>query len=195
MNESSLTHSNETKTPDKVYDMWDPAAAAAKQRAVRLCSKLNALPLEAADERLAVMQELFGSVGEHPSILPGFHCDDGSNIRFGNQFLANYNVTILDRAAVTIGDCVMLAPNVVITTASHPMDPQGRRKHLGIAKPVTIGNDVWVGANAVILSGIKIGNNVVVAAGAVVTKDVPDNTLVAGVPARVIRELKLPRCQ
>lgn len=189
MAEPTLTHPNVLESPEMVYDMWDPSAAAAKQRAVRLCSHLNALPLEATVERQVVMQELFGSIGEHPSILPGFHCDVGSNIRVGCQFLANYNVTILDRAAVTIGDCVMLAPNVVITTASHPLDPQGRRKHLGIARPVTIGNDVWIGANAVILSGIQIGNNVVVAAGAVVTKNVPDNTLVAGVPARIVREL------
>ena len=169
--------------------MWDAAEAADKKRAIRLCEKLNALLPEAEEERMEIMEELFGSIGEHPSIMPGFHCDTGKNIRIGKNFLANYNVCIIDRAPIVIGDTAMLAPNVVITTVNHPMDAEGRRKHLGIAKPVTIGNDVWIGANAVILPGVTIGNNVVVAAGAVVNKDVPDNTLVAGVPARRIRSL------
>ena len=174
---------------ERIYDMWDAAEAADKKRAIRLCEKLNALLPEAEEERLAIMKELFGSIGEHPSIMPGFHCDTGKNIQIGKNFLANYNVSILDRAPVVIGDTVMLAPNVVITTANHPLDAEGRRKHLGIAKPVTIGNDVWIGANAVILPGVTIGNNVVVAAGAVVREDIPDNTLVAGVPARRIKSL------
>ena len=84
----------------------------------------------------------------------------------------------------------MIGPNTLISTVNHPMNPEGRRKHHGIAKPVVIGNDVWLGGNVVIVPGVTIGNNVVVAAGAVVTKDVPDNTLVGGVPARVIRKLE-----
>lgn len=173
----------------RVYNMWDPAAKNEKRNAAVLCAELNALPLEKEAERLSVMHKLFGSIGEHPSIFPGFHCDVGTNIRIGNLFLANYNVTIIDRTFVTIGDCVMLAPNVVITTVNHPLDPQKRREHIGVAEPITIGNDVWIGANAVILPGVTIGNNVVIAAGAVVTKDIPDNTLAAGVPARPIRNL------
>ena len=174
---------------EQIYDMRDPIKAADKKRAITLCGRLNALPPEAEKERLSLMKELFGKIGEHPNIMPGFHCDTGKNIRIGKDFLANYHVCILDRAPVVIGDTVMLAPNVVITTSNHPMDAEGRRNQLGIAKPVTIGNDVWIGANAVILPGVTIGNNVVVAAGAVVNKDIPDNTLVAGVPARRIRSL------
>ena len=174
---------------EQIYDMRDPIKAADKKRAITLCGRLNALPPEAEKERLSLMKELFGKIGEHPNIMPGFQCDTGKNIRIGKDFLANYHVCILDRAPVVIGDTVMLAPNVVITTSNHPMDAEGRRNQLGIAKPVTIGNDVWIGANAVILPGVTIGNNVVVAAGAVVNKDIPDNTLVAGVPARRIRSL------
>ena len=107
-----------------------------------------------------------------------------------SNFLANYHVTILDVAPVLMGSNVMIGPNTLISTVNHPMTPVGRRRHLGIAKPVRIGNDVWLGGNVTILPGVSIGNNVVVAAGAVVTKDVPDNTLVGGVPARKIRTLE-----
>ena len=104
-------------------------------------------------------------------------------------FLTNYNLTILDIAKVTIGDHVMIGPNVDIYTVNHPLDKEGRRHYHATALPVTIGNDVWIGGKATILPGVTIGDNVVVAAGAVETKDVPANTIVAGVPARVIKEL------
>ena len=120
-------------------------------------------------------------------VLPVFNCDNGKNIHVGDYFLANYNVTILDIREVTIGNNVMIAPNTLITTVNHPLNPMGRRKHLCIAKPVKIGNDVWIGANVVILPGVTIGNNVVIAAGAVVTKDIPDNVLVGGIPAKIIK--------
>mgnify|MGYP002801850995 FL=1 len=108
----------------------------------------------------------------------------------GEEFLVNYNVTILDIAPVSIGDYVMIGPNTLITTVNHPISPKKRRRHLGQAKPVVIGNDVWIGGGCTILPGVTIGNNVVVAAGAVVTKDVPDNCIVGGVPAKIIREIE-----
>ena len=98
-------------------------------------------------------------------------------------------MTILDILEVRCGNDVWIGPNTLITTIGHPLNPAGRRKHLGTAKPVTIGNDVWIGGNVTILPGVNIGNNVVVAAGAVVTKDVPDNSLVGGIPAKLIKEL------
>ena len=108
----------------------------------------------------------------------------------GDDFLANYNVTILDVDEVRIGNHVMIGPNTLISTVNHPLTPMGRRKHLSLIKPVTIGNDVWIGGNVTILPGVTIGSNVVVAAGAVVTKDGPDNTLVGGVPAKFIKTLE-----
>ncbi len=108
----------------------------------------------------------------------------------GDRFLANYNVTILDIAPVHIGNDCMIGPGTCIITVNHPLSPKGRRNHLGIAKPITIGNDVWIGANCTILPGVTIGNNVVIAAGAVVTKDVPDNCVVGGVPAKIMKEIE-----
>ena len=173
----------------EIYDMKDPVKAKEKQRALTLCEKLNALSITQNEERLSVIMELFDQIGANPVIYPGFHCDNGKNIRIGHNVFINYNVSIMDRGRVTIGDYVLLAPNVVITTSNHPLDLKMRREWLGYAAPVTIGDDVWIGANAVILPGVTIGNNVVVAAGAVVTKDVPSNTMVAGVPAKRIRDI------
>ena len=172
------------------YDFWDPEVNTRKMNAIDGCRKLNAC--DPADEAAVfrVLQSFFGSVGEHSSVLPGFTCDNGKNIHVGRNFLANYNVTILDCGPVYIGDYVMIGPNTMISTVNHPMTPMGRRKHLGIARPVTIGSDVWIGGNVTILPGVTIGSNVIVAAGAIVTKDVPDNTLVSGVPAKAIRTLE-----
>lgn len=172
------------------YDFWDPEVAARKFHAVEGTAKLNAIPMTAREEREAAIRELFGSVGEIPEVLPTFSCDNGKNIHVGKNFLANYNVTILDIAPVYIGDYVMIGPGCMISTVNHPMTPAGRRKHLGIAEPVHIGDDVWFGGNVVVVPGVTIGNNVIVAAGAVVTKDVPDNVLVAGVPAKVVKKLE-----
>ena len=171
------------------YDFTDAEVDGLKLHAVKFCQKLNAVDVTDYETREKIIRELFGSVGENPVVLPVFNCDNGKNIHVGNNFLANYNVTILDIREVFIGNDVMIAPNVLITTVNHPLNPAGRRKHLGIAKPVKIGNDVWIGANVTILPGVEIGNNVVIAAGAVVTKNIPDNSLVGGVPAKLIKNI------
>lgn len=172
------------------YDFWDDEVDARKLNAVLGCQKLNAISVLDYDAREAAIRDLFGEAGENPSVLPVFNCDYGKNIHVGKNFLANYNVTILDIAPVHIGDHVMIGPNTLITTVGHPLSPSGRRRHLGIAKSVTIGSDVWIGGNVTILPGVTIGNNVVIAAGAVVTKDLPDNCVAGGVPARVIKEIE-----
>lgn len=172
------------------YDFWDAGVNGRKLRAIRLCRELNAMPMDDESAREPLIRELLGSAGDDPSIGTGFNCDYGLNIHVGKNFLTNYNVTILDIAPVHIGDYVMIGPNTMICTVGHPMSPMGRRKHLGQAKPITIGDDVWIGGGCTILPGVTIGNNVIVAAGAVVTKDVPDNSLVGGVPAKVIKKLE-----
>ena len=172
------------------YDFWDEEVNARKLHAIEGCQRLNSIDTRDEEARETAIRALFGSVGENPVVLPVFNCDDGRNIHVGENFLANYNVTILDIAPVHIGDYVMIGPNTLITTVNHPISPKGRRNHLGQAKPVTIGNDVWTGGNVTVLPGVTIGNNVVVAAGAVVTKDIPDNCIAGGVPAKVIREIE-----
>ena len=169
---------------------WNEEVNARKLHAVKGCAKLNQADQTDSGAVEAAIRELFGSAGKDPSILPGFACDNGKNIHEGEEFLVNYNVTILDIAPVSIGDYVMIGPNTLITTVNHPISPKKRRRHLGQAKPVVIGNDVWIGGGCTILPGVTIGNNVVVAAGSVVTKDVPDNCIVGGVPAKIIREIE-----
>ena len=188
-NDSSSMSEVEKLDAGLVYDFWDSGVVARKVEAVKRYDRLNAIPLLDVEARDAAIRELFGSVGANPVVMPIFNCDNGKNIHVGDEFLANYNVTILDIAPVTMGDHVMIAPNVVITTVNHPISPADRRKHLASAKPVCIGDDVWIGSNVTILPGVTIGNNVIVAAGAVVNKDVPDNVLIGGVPARVIKSI------
>jgi len=169
------------------YD--DAEVDALKKAAIIWTMEYNAIhPLD-FEAQAKCLKEYLGSMGEKVWIAKTFNCDNGKNIHIGNNFTGNYNLTILDIREVYIGDNVMIGPGTMITTVGHPLTPMGRRQHLGIAKPVRIGNDVWIGGNVTILPGVTIGNNVVVAAGAVVTKDIPDNTLVGGVPAKKIKDL------
>lgn len=170
------------------YD--DPEVDARKENAILQCKKYNAIDDTDYEAQYAQLKEMLGAVGEKVWIAKMFNCDNGKNIFIGDNFTGNYNLTILDIRKVTIGDNVMIGPGCLISTVNHPTSPMGRRKHLGIAKPVTIGNDVWLGGNVTVLPGVTIGNNVIVAAGAVVTKDVPDNCIVGGVPAKLIREIE-----
>ncbi len=171
----------------KTYRMDDPEIVQIHHRAAALCQQFNAMGITEEEERDKVLHLLFGSAGKNLSIKPGFFCDMGVNLRVGDDFLTNYNVTILDMAPVTIGNNVWLGPSVGIFAVAHPMDAAGRKAKLGIAKPITLGDNVWVGGNASILMGVNIGNNVIIGAGSVVTRDIPDNAVAVGNPARVVR--------
>lgn len=172
------------------YSYADPELIARKGRAIEMCAEYNAIKgTDYAVQYDYLKNMMLGSVGERVWIAQPFCCDCGKNIHIGSDFTGNFNLTILDIREVYIGDHVMIGPNTLITTVNHPLDPLKRRKYMATAEPVTIGNDVWIGGNVTILPGVKIGNNVVVGAGAVVTKDIPDNSLALGVPARVVREI------
>lgn len=169
------------------YRIDDAEIAEIQTRAIALCQQFNALPITAEQERDNLLRQLLGTAGRNLSIKPGFLCDMGINIHVGNDFLTNYNVTILDMAPVHIGDNVWIGPNVGLFAVAHPMEAAGRKQLLGIAKPITIGDNVWIGGNSVVLMGVTIGRNAVIGAGSVVTHDIPDNAVAVGNPARVIR--------
>ena len=172
------------------YSFYDDEVNERKVNAARLCAELNAIPQSNEDAIEEKLKELFGRSGKSLWCGPNFQCDCGYNIEVGSYFICNMNAVILDEAKVTIGDYCMIGPNTMISTVNHPLSPLKRRNHMAVASPVSIGNDVWIGGNVTILPGVHIGSNVVIGAGAVVTKDIPDNCVAAGNPARVIRQIE-----
>lgn len=151
--------------------------------------KFNDLMPDRIEDQQSILRALLGSCPRQFHINQPFRCDYGCNIRIGENFFANFNLTILDEALVTIGRNVFIGPNVSIYTACHPLGAALRATGAEWAEPVTIGDDVWIGGNAVILPGVTIGNKCVIGAGAVVTKDVPAQHVAAGNPARIIRRI------
>lgn len=175
----------------QLYSAVDPELLQELNAVKNIIHRYNALPPSAAAERLAILQHLLGGIGDDALIInQPFYCDYGKQIRLGKRFFANFNLTVLDEAPVTIGDDCFIGPNVSIYTACHSTDPVERNNRREWAEPVVIGNNVWIGGSVTILPGVTIGNNVTVGAGAVVTRDVPDNVVVAGNPAKVIRHIK-----
>ncbi len=140
-------------------------------------------------ERQAFMKTFFKNMGESVTIKGNFNCDYGRHISIGDGVIINCNVTILDTNYVTLGKDVFIAPGVVISAATHPLDAERRVSRYFQSHPIVIKDRAWIGANATILTGVTIGENAVVAAGSVVTEDVPANCLVGGVPAQVIKEI------
>lgn len=159
-----------------------------QMNARRLTQKLNTIDRSDFDGIAAIVKELFGK-SEGAFVNPPFYCDYGFHIEVGKNFFANYNCTILDVAKVKIGDNCQMAPNVAIYTAGHPVHPAARNSAYEYGIEVTIGDNVWIGGNTVILPGVHIGDNVVIGGGSVVTKDIPDWSIVAGNPCKVIRKI------
>lgn len=154
----------------------------------KILQKLNFMDRSDFEGVQEVVKELLGS-SEGAVINPPFYCDYGSHIHVGKNFFANYNCTIIDVAKVIIGDYCQMAPNVAIYTAGHPVYPDTRNSGYEYGKEVRIGNNVWIGGNTVICPGVTVGNNCVIGAGSVVTRDIPDWTVAAGNPCRVIRSI------
>lgn len=150
--------------------------------------KLNFMDRSDFDGIAEVVKELFGK-SDRAFVNPPFYCDYGTNIQVGKNFFANYNCMIIDVARVRIGDNCQMAPNVAIYTAGHPIHPVSRNSMYEYGKEVTIGDNVWIGGNTVICPGVHIGDNVVIGTGSVVTKDIPDWTVAAGNPCRVLRQI------
>ncbi|MCS3430471.1 galactoside O-acetyltransferase [Klebsiella sp. BIGb0407] len=141
------------------------------------------------EKRTKLVGEMFGTVGKHAWIEPPVYFSYGSNIHIGDNFYANFNLTVVDDYIVTIGDNVLIAPNVTISVTGHPVHHELRKSGEMFSFPVTIENNVWIGSQVVINPGVTIGENSVIGAGSVVTKNVPPNVVAAGVPCKVIRDI------
>ncbi len=168
---------------------YNPVYEAEIRKGKEKCYRYNALSPNDTEEQREILSSLLGKMGEEVIIVPPFWCDFGYNIEVGSRFYANHNFIVQDGAKVTFGDNVFIAPNCTITTAEHAIDPQMRAEGTEISKPVTVGNNVWIGVGATVLAGVTIGDNSVIGAGSVVTKDIPANVVAVGVPCRVLREI------
>ena len=166
----------------------DESVMEQQKRARRLTQKLNTMDTSDFEKLAEVVKELLGK-SKNATINPPFYCDYGNHIEVGKNFFANYNCTILDVGKVTIGDNCFIAPNVAIYTAGHPIHPETRNTLYEYGIEVKIGDNVWIGGNSVICPGVTVGSNVVIGAGSVVTKDIPDWSVAAGNPCRVIRKI------
>jgi maltose O-acetyltransferase len=167
----------------QLYRASDPELVAAHLRAQELLARYNASAPSVAAEREALLRELFGALGDAPIVKPRFACDYGF-IRAGRNLFVNYDCVFLDCAPIDIGDDVQIGPAVQLYTATHPLDPAVRRSGLEAARPVRIGDNVWIGGGAIVLPGVTIGDDAVIGAGSVVTRDVPAGKVVVGNPAR-----------
>jgi galactoside O-acetyltransferase len=154
-----------------------------------LCYEFNQIRPSDREAQSKLLSQIFGKAGKHVYINAPFWCDYGYNTSVGDYFFANRNCQILDGGKVTFGDHVFIAPNCLFTTAEHALDAQQRNEGLEVALPITIGNNVWIGAGVTVLGGVTIGDNTVIGAGSVVTKSIPSNVIAVGVPCRVQREI------
>ena len=166
----------------------DAAIMEQQKESRRILQRLNFADRSDFEQIAAIVRELLGK-SEGAFINPPFYCDYGFNIEVGKNFFANYNCTIINVAKLKIGDNCQMPPNVAIYTAGHPVHPESRNTAYEYGIGVTIGDNVWIGGNTVIVPGVRIGSNTVIGAGSVVTKDIPDWVIAAGNPCRVIREI------
>ncbi|HVE49996.1 MAG TPA: sugar O-acetyltransferase [Casimicrobiaceae bacterium] len=173
----------------ELYDAADPELATARLRARRLLQAFNAAQPHDDDARAAALAELLGAFGARVRIEPPFRCDYGSHLFIGDDVYFNFNAVVLDCAPITIGDRVLVGPNVQLLAATHPLDATTRRTGRELAFPVTIGSDAWLGAGVIVCPNVEIGERSVIGAGSVVVRDVPSDVFAAGNPCRVIRAL------
>lgn len=179
----------------------DPQNAEDIKRCLDLCHQYNHCIPSDLETKQQLLKKIIGRMGENVVITAPFWCDHGYNISIGNHFYSNHNLVITDGVQVAFGDHVLLAPNCCFTTAEHPIDAEQRSQGLEVAKPIRVGDNVWIGAGAIVLAGVTIGDNSIIGAGSVVKQDIPANVVAVGVPCKVLREIteadreRYPRCK
>lgn len=171
------------------YFAFDSELLKVREQAHDLITQLNSVGVSKQKERKAIAQQLLGHCGVNTQIVSPFYCDYGSQLIVGDNVYINLNCTILDEAPVEIGDHVLIAPNVQIYTATHPLNWEARAKGQEFAKPVKIGSHSWIGGGVIICPGVSIGERTVIGAGSVVTRDIPDDVVAVGNPCKVIKKL------
>lgn len=160
-----------------------------KYKVADMCYEYNNIKPSDLKKRDEILRKILNKTGDRFVVEQPFYCDYGFNIQIGENFYSNHNLTILDANKVTFGDNVFIGPNCGFYTAGHPIEADIRNKGLEYAKPIVVGNNVWLGGNVIVLPGIKIGDNTVIGAGSVVTKDIPSNVVAVGNPCRVIKKI------
>jgi maltose O-acetyltransferase len=172
----------------EMYKPHDKELIEARERAHGLAHMYN--DLEDAEARSELIRQIFGSTGEEIKVEPSIRVDYGFNVHVGETFYANFDCIFLDICPIRIGRNAMLGPRVSLVTAEHPLNPVERNSGLEFGRPITIGDNCWIGSDATIIGGVTLGDNVVVGAGSVVTKSFPDNVVIAGNPARIIKKVE-----
>lgn len=186
----NLSELHERMADGRLYLPTDEALQTEQTQRLELLYEYNATRPSEAEKRTELLRKMFKEIGEGCYLEPPFHANwAGKYVTFGKSVYANFNLTLVDDGEITVGDYCMFGPNVTIATGGHPVDPSLRAQAYQYNLPIHIGNNVWVGAGAVLLPGVTIGDNTVIGAGSVVTKDIPANVVAVGNPCRVMREI------
>ena len=174
----------------KLYYCNDEDLMREQMKALELLYDFNQTRPSEQDKREKILKKMFAEIGDDCYIEPPFHANwGGKNVHFGNGVYANFNLTMVDDCDIFVGNNVLFGPNVTVSAGTHPIHPELRSKQAQYNIPIHIGNNVWIGANSVILPGVNIGENSVIGAGSIVTKDIPSNVIAVGNPCRVLREI------